>query len=302
MPDLNGPYVHFWTAWPGSPNVTQDVFRRVGPDGPVIQVADDVPVLGSMPNGVAVWIDTTAPIGVDLYYEFIGNTGTTTGWLGPYVLPEEGVTWLSDPMRPWADIRLDTCPPGAGNHRPDCPTQSPEFVWGGFTGTLDTPVDAGLFDVLNAEHPADVFARRKYANGSFRFFTTTLDAIDRVYDLFTAGGVLMLRTPDEYGWHDQFIQPGTPQMEYTSRDQRRPLRTWDVPFTVVDRPFGPIQGTDCNNWCEVELAFPTFQDLTDYPATWRDMAEGGVLCPDTPPELDGFGMGPFGSGPFGDGG
>jgi hypothetical protein len=277
-----------------------DGFRMVGsPTADRTQVLFDGPVLGT--PGAMIWWDVTAPLGVDLYYEFISNLGSTTGILGPIVF-DAGRTWLTDPVRPWADIGMDTCPPGDGNHRPECVTPDPVFVWGGFTNSLTMPVDAGLFDVLNAEHPADVFARRKYADGSFRFFTRTLEAIDLVYDLFTAGGPLMLRTPAIYGWHDQFIQPGTPAMTFVTADQRHPIRQWDVPFTVVDRPIGPIQGTDCNNWCEVEEAFTTFADLTAYPGTWGDLMQGEVLCPVTPPELDGFGMGGFGDGPFGDGG
>ena len=297
-----GPYVSFRIDWSGTSSTTYNVFRRIGLDGDILQVGTNERILGTTPDGRAVWFDTTAPIGTGVYYRFVGSSGAATGWGGPHVLPAEGRTWLTDPMRPWADLSMDTCPAGSGNHRPGCPDPAPAFIWGGFTDTLDLEADAGLFDVLNAEHPADVYARRKYASGSLRFFTTTLDAIDRVYDLFTAGGALLLRTPDTYGWHDQFVQPGTVQMGHASRDQRRPERVWDVPFTVVDQPFGPIQGTDCNNWCDVKRLFPTFADLTNYPATWMDMADGSVLCPDAPPETDGFGMGGFGDGPFGDGG
>lgn len=300
MADFPGPYVSFTLDFSASASTTFDVRRRVGLDGTEELVGDDLPILGTNPDGRAAWIDTTAPIGVDLYYNFTGNSGATTGWSGPYVLPATGAVWLTDPMRPWADLELDTCP--VGGHRLGCPNTAPEFIWGGFTGDLTARADAGLFDVLNAERPADVFARRKFADGSLRFFTTTLDAIDRVYDLFTAGGPLLLRVPDEYGWHDAFIQPRDLKRAYVSRDQRRPIRVWDFDFTIVDQPFGPIQGTDCNNWCDVREAFPTFADLTAYPGTWYDLVNGDVLCPDTPPGEDGFGLGPFGDGPFGDGG
>lgn len=277
-----------------------DGFRMVGaPDAPRTQVLHDGPVLGT--PGALIWWDVTAPLGVELYYEFISNLGSTTGILGPIVFPEEGYTWLTDPLRPWADLRMDVCPAGTA-HRPGCGDTDPALVWGGFTDAQETEVDATLLPILNAEVPADTFARRKYAAGSFRFFTRTLEAIDWVYELFTAGGPLMLRVPPVYGQRDIFIQPGTPAMGYVSRDQRRPERVWDVSYTVVDQPFGPMQGTNCNNWCEVEELFPTFADLTAYPATWGDLMRGNVLCNPDPPEEDGFGMGPFGSGPFGDGG
>jgi hypothetical protein len=274
-------------------------WRMAGaPDAPRTQVAFDVPFLGA--PGRAIWWDVTAPLGVPLYYEFITNLGNSTGILGPIIFPQEGLVWLSDPTRPWADIAMDTCPPGTVSHTPECGDPDPAFMWGGFTGEQTWETDATLLPVLNAEVPADTFARRKYANGSFRFFSRTLEAIDWVYELFTAGGPLLLRVPPVYGQRGIFIQPGDPQMSYVSRDQRRPERIWDVPYVVVDRPTGPIQGTNCNNWCEVQEQYATFADLTASPGDWADLMDGDLLC--LPVDVDGFGMGPFGSGPFGDGG
>ena len=301
MSDIPGPYAQFTFITDPSNNSFSLERSTVGPDGPWTMIQPVVPLM----DGQAFYVDTTAPI---------LNSGITTVWyrlttdVTGFVLvisaapadPAEAV-WLTDPLRPWADLALDTCSTTDG-HEPGCSTPDPEFVWGGMTGSLDSVVDAGQFDVLNAERPADIFARRKYAEGAFTFFTRSLDAIERVYELFTAGGPIMIRIPQIYGFADQIVQPGTVQMEYAFRDQRRPERRWDVPFVIVDAPFGPVQGTDCNNWCEIEAAFTTMQDLTNYGGTWMSVLNGDVLCPDTPPELDGFGMGPFGDGPFGDGG
>lgn len=252
--------------------------RGLSATGPWVVIQEAVPLL----QGRAVLFDYGPPIGVPVWYQVTTSGPVASQVVGPYTAEDTGQTWLTDPVRPWADIGMDTCPPGAGNHRPGCPNTAPEFVWGGFTNSLDLAADTGLFPVLNAERPADVFARRKFATGSFKFFTTTLDAIDRVYDLFTAGGPLMLRTPPVYGWRDAFIQPGDLSMTHVSADQRRTLRQWDVPFTVVDRPFGPTQGTNCNNWCAVTAAFPTFADLTATPGTWLDLLQGDILCPAVP--------------------
>ncbi len=297
MAEIPGPYVTLNLSYSAS-NTSVSIERStVGATGPWLMIQPVVPLL----NGVGLYVDTTAPLNVNLWYRITTDVTNFVQVLGPAILGVSFRAWLTDPVRPWADIAFDLCDITDG-HEPGCTTPDPAFVWGGFTGTLDTATDAGLFDILDAEHPADIFARRKYAEGSFRFFTRTLEGIDEVYELFTAGGPLLLRVPAAYGFHDQFIQPGTPQMAYSFRDQRRPERTWDVPFVVVDRPLGPIQGTDCNNWCVVEESFTTMQDLANYPATWLDLVNGDVLCPDTPPELDGFGMGGFGDGPFGDGG
>lgn len=269
----------------------------VSDSGPWTVIGEHVPLL----NERDVYTDTTAPIGVPVWYRVVSDQSGSSGVSEAYELPALGQVWLKDPLRPWADLPMDFCDVPTSGHVPGCSSPDPEFVWVGLgQGLWDS--DAGLFPVLNAEYPADVWARRKFENNSMRFFTKTLAAIDRVYDLFTAGGPLLLQLPDEYGWHDHYIQPGPVSRDYISRDQRRPERVWDVPFTVVDRPRGPAQGTACANWCAVEAAFPTYAAFTSMPGTFEDLLAGAVLCPPTPPEEDGFGIGPFGSGPFGDGG
>lgn len=267
-----------------------------GTTGPFTLLGTGIPLLGE----IAVFQDTTAPIGVPVTYRVTGEqTGSVLIATDPVGIPDTGEVWLKDPLRPWADIALDFCDTTEGHHAPGCTSPDPELVWAGFRDQT-WQVDAGLFPVLNAEVPADVYARRKFADGTMTFFTRTLDAIDRVYDLFTAGGPLFLQLPTVYGWDDHFIQPGDVTQSYISNDQRRPERFWSVPFTIVDRPIGPVQGTECANWCAVKDSFATFADLTASSGTWLTLLQGDVLCP--PGFTDGFGIGAFGDGPFGDGG
>lgn len=283
----------------GSPgtDTSYTISRSVnGAAGPFLTLGVNVPLLGER----ALFTDTTAPIGVPLTYRAVGDqSGTVLLGVDIGTLPDTGEVWLKDPLRPWADLSFDFCDTTEGHHAPECSEPNPAFVWAGF-GQQTWQVDAGLFPILNAERPADIYARRKFADGTLTFFTRTLDAIDRIYDLFTAGGVLFLQLPTVYGWDDAFIQPGDVTQSYISRDQRRPDRFWSVPFTIVDQPIGPIQGTECANWCAVEESFATFADLTASPGTWLDLLRGDVLCP--PGLDDGFGAGLFGDGPFGDGG
>jgi hypothetical protein len=243
-------------------------------DGPWTILGEHIPLLGER----AVYTDTTAPIGVPLWYRIVSDQTGNDGFSEEAALPALGQVWLKDPLRPWADIPMDFCDVATSGHVQGCTSPDPEFVWVGL-GQGEWEADTGLFPVLNAEYPADVWARRKFENNSLRFFTKTLDAIDRVYDLFTAGGPLLLQLPDEYGWHDHYIQPGAVTRNYISRDQRRPERVWDVPFTVVDRPLGPGQGTECANWCAVQDAFPTYGDFVTAPGTFEDLLAGDVLCP-----------------------
>lgn len=246
----------------------------VGADGPWDRLGAAIPLLGER----AVFTDTTAPIGVPLWYRATGDQTGDFAVSAETALPALGQVWLKDPLRPWADLPMDFCDVATSGHVAGCTSPDPEFVWVGLGQGL-WEADAGLFPVLNSETPADVWARRKFESNSMRFFTKTLDAIDRVYDLFTAGGPLLLQLPNEYGWHDHYVQPGTVARDYISRDQRRPERLWEVPFTVVDRPLGPAQGTSCANWCAVEAAFPTYGDFVTAPGTFQDLLAGEVLCP-----------------------
>lgn len=265
-------------------------------DNPGTSIAENLRTL----QGRAVFIDDSVPIGVDVWYQVTGSDGGVIN-SGPIQQTTGiGFMWLKDTLRPWADIPFDTCDTTQGHAASGCELIDPEFVWGGFVGDITQDADAGLFPILNAEHPADVFARRKFARGSLTFFTRTIEAIDTVYDLFTAGGPLLLQLPAEYGWHDTFIQPDDLHRAYIANDQRRPERVWNVDFTVVDQPGGPAQGTACNNWCEINDAFATYADFEAAGDTYSELLQGVTLCP--PGVEDGFGIGPFGAGPFGDGG
>jgi hypothetical protein len=278
---IPGPYVFITISFVGGTGVdTSFQVERSLNGGPYELIGAGIPLLDER----AVYVDNTAPIGVPLGYRFTGEQTGDSFTTTATALPELGRVWLKDPLRPWADIPFDFCATGfspATSPDTTCGDQTPEFVWGGLFD-FSANADAGLFDILNAERPADVFARRKFASGTLQFSTRTLAAIDRVYELFTAGGPLQLQLPAVYGWSDTFIQPGDLTWEYGSRDQRIPLRNWEVPWVIVDQPLGPIQGTVCTNWCAVNDAFATYADLTAFPATWLDMLQGDVLCPDAP--------------------
>ena len=291
----------------GSNILTATVERGTSATGPWT-------VIGQMPlDGALVpptvdegyYYDNTAPFDTPVWYRvtryLASGAVDAQVVVGPLTLTGTGTVVLSDPLRPWADIEFTFCATPQLVTDALCTSTGPEFVWTRFGDRLRS-ADAGLFAILDAEHPADVYARRKDHSGTGRFFTRTLDAIDRVYDLFTAGGPLYLRAPAEYGRTDFYLQPGDLSEAFLTEtvDQRKPLRVWDFPYVVVDGPLGPQQGPDCATWCAVKDAFPTFAALTATGDTWRDVASGATVCPDG--VEDGFGFGPFGGGPFGDGG
>lgn len=242
----------------------------------------------SIVDGYGFFYDNTAPFDTPVWYRFTyifsdGSAGDPGGGgmdVGPLTLVGTGAVVLSDPMRPWADLEFQFCSSTQMVTDALCSPEGPALVWVRF-GDRVRDSDAGLFSILDAEHPADIHARRKDHTGALAFFSRTLAAIQSAKDLFTAGGPLFLRAPAEYGDTDFFLQPGSLLESYLSEriDQRKPFRRWSVPYVVVDRPLGPQQGTACANWCAVEAAFPTFADLTATGDTWADVATGTTVCP-----------------------
>lgn len=229
--------------------------------------------------------DNTVPYDTPTWYRGVivtdDGTQVTNGIVtGPLTLVGTGNVVLSDPLRPWADIEFGFCASAQALTAAACSPSGPEFVWARFGGR-SRRADVGLFDRLDSETPADVYARRKNFDSSARFLTKTLDAIDRVYELFTAGGPLFLRAPAAYGRTDYWMQPQDLADDYLSEtvDQRFPHRIWTFSYTVVDPALVIQQGTACANWCAVADAFPTFAALTATGNTWAAVAAGTTVCP-----------------------
>ncbi|MEU7074742.1 hypothetical protein AB0B30_32455 [Streptomyces narbonensis] len=235
-------------------------------------------------DGEGYFYDNTAPYDVPVWYRVVlvigGLESPRPELTGPLTLVGAGTVVLSDPNRPWADIEFGFCANAEQLSAAACNPTGPEFIWARFDPRLRRH-DAGLFDRLDSETPADIYARRKDWESGARFITKTLAAIDQVYELFTVGGPLYLRAPTAYGIKDVYIQPRELLEEPLSEtiDQRFPHRVWTFPYTVVDPVLAVQQGTDCANWCAVQNAFPTFADLTATGDTWADVATGVTVCP-----------------------
>jgi hypothetical protein len=249
---------------------------------------------------VGVFYDTAAPLDTEVWYRWTGSPGEAFIIQGPYIELSAGTVLLKDPLRPWANLELQFCATPQLALAAICGPQPPDLVWVGF-GDKVYRADANLFDVYNARVPADIYGVRKRLDGELRILSKTLAAKDAVETLFAGGGPVQIQTPVEYGLPDIIVQPGDLTESYLSgvRDQRRPYRLWNAPFTVVDLPLGPHQGTAEANWCILADTFPTFADLTASGFTWAQVASGEAT---TPPSVDGYGEGGFGDGPYGDGG
>lgn len=284
---LIGLYVEFTTPV-GTPQ--HAIVERVMPDGSFVRVrgGDPVNLVGTPP--AAVLIDAEVPFGVSVSYRaYAVAFPATVITSGTVSLSVPTVMWFKDPLRPWANYTADYCAqPSVACVVPTAPISVARY------GAKERPADAGLFGILDAERPADIWARRKDANTSIAFLSRTLAAIDTIETLFTAGGPLLLQTPAIYGWPDKYYQPDTLADDTLGEDQRKPYRLWSVPLTPVDRPPAALgqQGTAAANWCAVAARYATSAELVASGQTWQQLATTGAFTP-----LSGYGSGVYGGLP-----
>lgn len=238
--------------------------------------------------------DTTVPLDTPVWYRWTGQPGAQIIVQGPFTEVGGDVVLLKDPLRPWANLELSFCATPHQALDTVCGTRGPDLVWVGF-GDQTYRSDANLFDVFNDWIPADIYGVRKRFDGELTLMSKTLAAKEAVIALFAAGGPLQIQSPVVYSQPDIIVQPGNLSESYISRDQRRPIRLWNAPFTVVRRPLGPIQGTADANWCAMAEVFATFADLTATGLNWSEVSTGEA----TQGNLDGYGEGGYGEGPYG---
>jgi len=248
---------------------------------------------------VGIFYDTSAPLDTLVWYRWTGMPRDVVIIQGPYIEVSTGTVLIKDPLRPWANLELFFCEHADQALARICTPRGPELVWAGFGDSKVRRADANLFDIYQSAVPADIWGRRKRMDGELKIFSKSLAALEAVETLFTGGGPIQIQTPAEYGLPDIVVQPGDLSETYISRDQRRPYRIWDAPWTIVDTPLGPGQGTAEANWCIIAETFPTYADLTASGFTWGQVASGEAT---QAPAVDGYGEGLYGDGPYGDGG
>ncbi len=265
-----------------------------------VRGGDAVQLIGPAPSAgprIGYLYDTEAPFNVALLYRSTNNLGTVTT-AGPVtIVVADGVSWMKDPARPWANLKISECVKNAFDVT--CAPQPVEpaifLVYSGL-GTQTRAADATLFPILNRTRPADVYAKRKDVSTSWQIASVTLTAINSIVTFYAWGGPIFLQLDPTFGWPDRYYQPGNVDEQRMSGDLTQPMRSWPVPITVVDAPVGPAQGTAENNWCVIAATYPTWADLFASGFTWGDVVGGGAVA------ADGYGFGPYGDGPYGDGG
>lgn len=253
----------------------------------------------------AYLVDTEMPLNTAVRYRasIYGSAGPATSVLpaGPVtVTVADGIAWLKDPARPWADLRVDDCTDTGAPAPCADPLAEPaiSLVASGL-GAEGYDGDFTLFPILNSARPADVYAYRKDAVTSWTLVSKTLASMTSLNVFYAWGGPILIQLPPVYGWADRYYQPGRVDVSRLGSDLRLPYRLWDVPLTVVNAPVGAAQGTIDNNWCTIDSLYGTYGGLLVTGLTWGDVQAGAAVPPDV---TDGYGLGPYGDGPYGDGG
>lgn len=257
---------------------------------------DPVAVVGDDPagGGEAFAYDTEAPLDTDVTYRAtpVVHEGDPVPDIPEVTvhLDSDGMVWIKDPARPWADVRADWRTGIRG-----CMQDTEPAVTMTEFGAETFGVDASLSRVLNYPRPSDVFGVRGDAVTSAQWLSRTLPASVAMTTLFAWGGPILVQLPPVYGWDDRYYQPGDVAAARISRDGRRPQRLWDAPLTVVDAPVGPAQGVAGATWCDLSAQFATYGDIAASGLTWGDVVSGDA----GPAPVGGYGYGGYGEGPYG---
>lgn len=272
--------VSLFVQFDGATNTEALVERTI--DGGVTWVAvrggDPLGLIGADPGALTrtgYLTDTEMPLDVAVQYRATSNGTSTVVTSAVVTVDSDGYSWLKDPARPWADVRLDPCE----TPQQACAEPTEPAVTAVLLGDEAYDADATLMPVLNRSRPGDVYAFRKDAETSATFVSKTLDAATTMNIFWAWGGPILLQLPPEWGWADRYYQPGqVTASRLSGRDNRKPYRLWGTPLTVVDAPVGPAQGTAENNWCTVADCYATYADFVASGLTWGDVMEGDAAC------------------------
>lgn len=264
-------YVQLYTNWIDEPLVDYVRFIRVVDatcEESVVRVHtayDDSGdyILLSCDSTAVVW-DTEAPLNTQLSYRVEGLDSSTTVSTGPITIDDNDSLYLKDPLHPCSDLQIDTC-----IDDPDCVETGPGVMYAGM-GDISRPSHSINLLPNNASLPISISRQRQAPVSTLYLATKTFDDRDALVDLLQPGTPLLFQALPEYGFPDWYIDVATPSEVPLSRDQSYPVRTHQLPFLVVARPPGPMDGVCGTRW----------MDMCDIYATWGDMATAGLTWND----------------------
>jgi hypothetical protein len=183
-------------------------------------------------KGVFAAIDTEAPLAGRFHYEVVVRSSDGS-------LETMRTDWCSYPYREaFGDTDIPCSPVLLSD--PLVPMLS---AWVGLLSIepLTYPAREEVVDIIASHYPVALTDLRSAARTSIRVITRTLGQRLDLLRLVASGRTLLLRNPDpsypETGWH---IAVGEITESRILSDHRSPLRAWELPISVVDRPSGNL--------------------------------------------------------------
>jgi hypothetical protein len=203
---------------------------------------------------VGAWVgdDFEAPLDVAFYYRATsadrpGEQLTSA----TYSIASGGSTWLKHPGKPFLNSKVTV----------------------GAAPSLTRPVAQGVFDVLGRSAPVAVTMRRNSARGELSLVTATDNERYVLLSLIDDGSPLYLQTPAGFGIGNVYVAVGEVAENRIGGLGAVTDRLWSLPFTVIDRPIGPLIATG-NSWNDLLGAYPTWSQALDTEGTWTGVLEG----------------------------
>lgn len=200
-----------------SGGLTSATITRLDPDGRTraVRTGDGNPA--TLSGGLALLYDYEAPFGA-VSYSSLESPGTVSA----QVTLAESRVWLIHPGVPELSTPVTVVALGPrtaavqrGVHRP----------LGRATAVVQTD------------------GARKAAEWTLTLLTTSDDERLTLQDLVFDASVLLLNVPADKGWgaEYEYVSIGDIEEQRVSRFAGEPLRRWELPCTVVDRPVGGTQ-------------------------------------------------------------
>lgn len=169
--------------------------------------------------------------------------------------------WLKDPFNPCSDIEIGLCEPGMDF---DCEVDSRVSYAGMAADELDANTVLSL--PTNRRYPIPTNRQRRAPRSELRLITHDCDARDRVLLINDTGNPLLFQAPEDYCIPDRYISVGTLTEARFSVDQREDFRLIVLPYAVVQRPEGPMNGP-----CGLRI-----MDLCDIYTSWQAIFLAGI--------------------------
>lgn len=172
--------------------------------------------------------------------------------------------WLKSPLHPCDDIEIGLCSPMLE----DCDDDSRVS----YVGTFDDSYapNTALLAPVNRKRPIAVSRQRRDAAATLRLLAHDCDAKDAVLQINDPGDPLLFQAPEDYCIPDRYISVETVSEGKIGVDQREDFRLMTLPYVVVDRPEGPMDGP-----CGAR-----FEDLCDIYTSWAALTIAGLTWED----------------------